>query len=456
MVKLSTLSQSAMQESTNEEATAGAAEDFPVICDTCLGPNPYVRMIKIPLGKECPITGRPFTVFKFKPGNEARYKSAVISKEAALMKNVCQVCLFDLDYQLPIGVVEQLGGGEAAAAGGESGALAIPQSDANREFFVEQKFRNEAEQLKLGTGGPMKNNPALLKMSRANNPYYRRNKAKLCTFWLTMRCERVLNQQCPYRPCNGDFDFPELSMEASKKLAGWIEEEGVAKVMVRNDEEMKEMREQLGGAIRGNVDQQIKNRYHGVNDALASKIIKGVGEEKLEPLTPPDDETITTLFVGGVPEEVSEQDLKDAMYIHGEIASVRIIREKKCAFVTFSDRQGAEKAAQELAHKLVVKGFYLKLMWGRPRAPRADPMLPSHMQGAAAAAFAPRVMQLPPGAPGAPMMPPPGMMPPLGMMPPGMMPPPGMAAPRYYPSMNPQAMGTRRPGAEQPPPRNEE
>ena len=75
----------------------------------------------------------------------------------------------------------------------------------------------------------------------------------------------------------------------------------------------------------------VKNRYHGVNDALANKMMKvflghsrdfasfgdivaqhayeicclqGVGEDKLEPLTPPDDQTITTLFVGGIPEDV--------------------------------------------------------------------------------------------------------------------------------------------------------
>ena len=105
----------------------------------------------------------------------------------------------------------------------------------------------------------------------------------------------------------------------------------LSQVMMRNDDEMKEMREKLSGAIRGNIDQQIKNRYHGVNDALANKMMKvflghsrdfasfgdivaqhayeicclqGVGEDKLEPLTPPDDQTITTLFVGGIPEDV--------------------------------------------------------------------------------------------------------------------------------------------------------
>lgn len=34
-------------EVTQEES------DFPSLCETCLGPNPYVRMSKQPMGKEC-------------------------------------------------------------------------------------------------------------------------------------------------------------------------------------------------------------------------------------------------------------------------------------------------------------------------------------------------------------------------------------------------------------------
>lgn len=89
-------------------------------------------------------------------------------------------------------------------------------------------------------------------------------------------------------------------------------------------------------------------------------------------LNPPEDESIKTLYVGGLDARVTEQDLKDNFYAHGEIESVRLVPQRACAFVTYTTREGAEKAAEELSNKLIVKGLRLKLMWGKPQAPRAE------------------------------------------------------------------------------------
>ena len=51
--------------------------DFPIVCEVCLGPNPYIRMIKQPNHKECKVSGRVFTSFRWRPGAEARYKETV-------------------------------------------------------------------------------------------------------------------------------------------------------------------------------------------------------------------------------------------------------------------------------------------------------------------------------------------------------------------------------------------
>ena len=48
-------------------------------------------------------------------------------------------------------------------------------------------------------------------------------------------------------------------------------------------------------------DQKIRDRYYGVNDPVAEKMLARV--ERLGRLTPPEDKTICTLFVGGVTRE---------------------------------------------------------------------------------------------------------------------------------------------------------
>jgi pre-mRNA-splicing factor RBM22/SLT11 len=92
--------------------------------------------------------------------------------------------------------------------------------------------------------------------------------------------------------------------------------------------------------------------------------------------------TITSLYVGGVTPEITEDDLRDAFYTHGELAGVRKVASRFCAFVTFTERSASEKAAEALHNKLVVKGVRLRLMWGRggqaqrgPQQPH-DPMQP--------------------------------------------------------------------------------
>lgn len=55
-------------------------------------------MTKDPHGKSCKICDRPFTIFRWRPGAKARYKATQVCQTCAKMKNVCQVCIFDLTY----------------------------------------------------------------------------------------------------------------------------------------------------------------------------------------------------------------------------------------------------------------------------------------------------------------------------------------------------------------------
>lgn len=138
---------------------------------------------------------------------------------------------------------------------------------------------------------------------------------------------------------------------------------------------------------------------------------------------------ITTLYVGGVGQDITEDDIRDQFYSFGEVTSVKKVASRFCAFVTFATRDAAERAAQELHNKLLVKGTRLKLMWGRPQQQRGDnrPAEYDAMQ---------------PSTSNRSMMPPQLQQGTGGHAPPNYFNLPGGAAP-YYPSMDPTAMGTR-------------
>ncbi len=49
----------------------------------------------------------------------------------------------------------------------------------------------------------------------------------------------------------------------------------------------------------GSIEEKIKERYHGINDPIASKILSKIKEKPKAPEKPAD-QSITTLFVGGI------------------------------------------------------------------------------------------------------------------------------------------------------------
>ena len=76
-----------------------------MLCETCLGSNPYVRMVKMPFGQKlCKISTAPYQSFRWKAGPQGRYKETIISYAVAKERNICQTCLNDMKYGLPVGV----------------------------------------------------------------------------------------------------------------------------------------------------------------------------------------------------------------------------------------------------------------------------------------------------------------------------------------------------------------
>ncbi|KAK4769463.1 hypothetical protein SAY86_027613 [Trapa natans] len=180
------------------EADGWERSDFPIICESCLGDNPYVRMTRAVYDKECKICQRPFTVFRWRPGRDARYKKTEICQTCCKLKNVCQVCLLDLEYGLPVQVRD-------TALSIDSND-AIPKSDVNREYFAEEHDRRARAGLDYESSyGKVRANDTILKLQRTS-PYYKRNRAHVCSFYIRGECTR--GAECPYRhemPVTGEL-----------------------------------------------------------------------------------------------------------------------------------------------------------------------------------------------------------------------------------------------------------
>ena len=118
-----------------------------------------------------------------------------------------------------------------------------------------------------------------------------RNRAQLCSFFARGECTR--GAECPYR-----HEMP------------------------------------LTGEL---AEQNIRDRYYGINDPVAHKMMRRLGERvKLEP---PEDPEIKTLYVGNIEQNWKEDDLREVFEKHGDVTAVRVVHAKSCAFVTFSTRQ---------------------------------------------------------------------------------------------------------------------
>lgn len=257
-----------------------------------------------------------------------RFKKTEICQTCAKLKNVCQTCLLDLEYGLPTQVRDS-----ALKINDE-----IPQSEVNKEFYlqnVEKQMTLNGGEMPTGAGGG-KATPAsdvLSKLARTT-PYYKRNLPHICSFWVKGECKR--GEECPYR-----HEKP-----------------------TEPDDPMSE--------------QNIRDRYYGVNDPVAEKLLKRAAS--LPVLETPSDKTITTLYVGNVGDHLTEVDIRDQFYHYGEIRNVTLVPKQQCAFVQFTKRSAAELAAEKTFNKLVLGGKKLSIRWAYSQAKQATPAIQKNRQ----------------------------------------------------------------------------
>ena len=310
--------------------------DFPILCETCLGPNPYVRMVEDRAGRACKVCERPFKCHSWRPGGQGmRPKKTEICQTCARVKNVCQTCLLDLQYNLPVQVRD------LSLPESDRQATVVPQSSATREFAAAKATRAIANgEIDHVYAEHRKN--TIADRAKRTAPRYERNLSRVCTFYLKGDCKRGL--YCPYR-----HEKPEQS-------------DGLA-------------------------DQNIRDRYYGVNDPVAAKIINRItnpqgkdGNSQALPPTPPEDKSIRTLFVGGLSTAFDSTALRKHFNRCGGVASVRALSQRGIAFVDFVSREAAENAMTKSHGQRSIGGETVSVKWGRSSGYKTHPQSAARAQ----------------------------------------------------------------------------
>lgn len=249
-----------------------------MVCETCLGQNPYVRMVKLPYGQKlCKIGNVPYQAFRWKAGPAGRYKETIVSFVIAKERNICQACLNDMQYGLPVGVRDQL-------IKESKGTIALPRSDVGQRYFHDQQAQLQAD----GQSGsiedvayniqhaPEANQLARFSMVKqiqeARNATAFRNLPKLCSFWLNGTCNRVKRKACPFRPCCGTYVFPELASTHRDIMKTLIDDLNSRGADVVQKDLSSEVKEAFRSSLKGNKDEAIKKRVFG-EDELSSKYL---------------------------------------------------------------------------------------------------------------------------------------------------------------------------------------
>jgi len=260
------------------------------------------------------------------------------------MKNICQCCLLDLEFGLPVQVRDKYSA--------DSGQMPNPTSREGIAYQIQAQLSAQAAigdssqplAIESGSGASrLSANPELQRLARTT-PYYDRNQSPICSFFQKGECNR--GDSCPYRH--------------EKKVPSTTQQQ---------------------------KSHNIQDRFHGVSDPVAQKILKSASTRLANFPSPPEDNSITTLFITGLPENVNEERcmhfIETQFKEYGNILKIKIVKAAKVGFVEFENRLDAEKAISEKFNHpsmTFVDGEItsrLKVSWARPKtSPGASSSVP--------------------------------------------------------------------------------
>jgi len=185
---------------------------------------------------------------------------------------------------------------------------------------------------------------------------------------------------------------------------------------------------------------EAKKNLHGTIIGSQYIVIHYRKPDQAKPVTPgtPDstfqlNSASRALWIGNISDEVTEDELLSEFQRYGTIESIRVLRQKTCAFVNFMTAEEASNALHALQGKKL-GNMAIKINFGKPQSALPKSMTPDMVQPYG---IPPNMQQ--------------GFMPEypyMTGMPPGM-PPFGMYPPQYFPVMDPYQVGYDQMGYEQ-------
>ncbi|KAI9751249.1 MAG: Pre-mRNA-splicing factor slt11 [Chaenotheca gracillima] len=297
--------------------------DFPSVCENCLPDNPYVQMLREDHGAECSICTRPFTVFRWKADRTARTKRTTICLTCARLKNCCQCCMLDLSFGLPIVV--------------RDAALKLvapgPQSSINREYYAQEHER----EIEDGRGGVEEYEKTdekardLLRRLANSEPYYKK--------------QRRIG---PPGESNNTDESPSGGAEGQRRPGP-----------IRTHDSRGRG---AGGPRGGSRGGRGGGGRGGRPFPSTAQLPPGPQD-----IQPPADQSITSLFLTGVEDDLPEHAIRTFFTPFGTLRSLVCSHRSHAAFVNYQTREAAEAAAEACQGKAVVAGCPLRVQWGRPK-----------------------------------------------------------------------------------------
>lgn len=253
-----------------------------------------------------------------------RFRHTEICNTCSKLKNVCQSCILDLQYSLPVQVRDSVLGVSDT----------VPKNEPNREYFIAAN----AARLARGDGSLLDYDKALEPAAKAilhqiarKTPNYERNLAPPCSFYAKGICTR--GDACPYRHV--------LLAQRPPSL------------------------------------QSYRNRYYGENDPDAEKILERSPDAVQKPTSNPEDRSLMSLYIQGMRSgDLSPDEISAFFNVYGDVSNVSFLADGTAAIVSFSNREGAEDAAEQTLGVIDIKGVSLQVSWSKSKSnskPRALP-----------------------------------------------------------------------------------